>query len=66
MQKYMRGKTIQIVVKSMLGSILMAVMTKKSKQEEQAFCQFVEDILNTGFSKTEGKPDNLLLLMCLP
>lgn len=44
---------------------MMAVMSKKAnatltpKQEEQAYCQFIEDILNTGFAKDSN---NLLML----
>ena len=40
----MKGKAMQVVLRSMLGSIMMAVMSKKSnaavsaKQEEQAYC----------------------------
>jgi hypothetical protein len=63
MKEYMRSKVCQALVKSMLGSILMAVMTKKSKDEEQAYCQFVEDVLNTAFNKSD---QNLVLLMCMP
>ena len=67
--QFMKGKTIQIVLRSILGYIMMAVMSKKAnatitgKQEEQVFCQFVEDLLNLGFSK---QSDNLLMLQCLP
>jgi len=62
----------------MLSAIMMAVMSKRSsntamtqKQEEQTYCQFIEDFLNFSFRKQTDAEDstsypNLLLLASLP
>lgn len=54
----MKSKIVQIVLKTVLNSIMMAVMSKKqtnlsmsAKEEEHAYCQFVEDFLNYSFMK---------------
>jgi len=74
----MRAKAVQVVIKSMLSAIMMAVMSKRSsntamtqKQEEQTYCQFIEDFLNFSFRKQTDAEDstsypNLLLLASLP
>ena len=74
----LKAKSIQIVLKQVLTSIMMTVMSKKSgdqgmtpKQEETCYCQFVEDYLNMVFSKGSGRiPEeshpNLLLVSSLP
>ena len=58
---------------TILNGINMAVMSKKTsnvtmtaKQEEQCFCQFIEDFLNLSFTKCQDKYQNLLLLISLP
>ena len=71
-------------MKSVLSAIMMAVMSKRAsntamtqKQEEQTYCQFIEDFLNFSFRKqTEYSASslvedsssypNLLLLTSLP
>lgn len=55
---------------------MMAVMSKRStatmtqKQEEQTYCQFIEDFLNYSFMKQVGADGdsypNMLLLVCIP
>lgn len=80
----MRAKAVQVVIKSVLSAIMMAVMSKRSsntamtqKQEEQTYCQFIEDFLNFSFRKqTDAQSSslaedstsypNLLLLASLP
>lgn len=74
----MRSKAVQIVLKSVLGAVMMAVMSKRSantamtsKQEEQTYCQFIEDFLNCSFRKqteeaSSGRYPNLLLLAAVP
>lgn len=74
----MRAKAVQVVIKSVLSAIMMAVMSKRSsntamtqKQEEQTYCQFIEDFLNFSFRKQTDAEDNisypnLLLLASLP
>ena len=74
----MRAKAVQMVMKSVLSAIMMAVMSKRAsntamtqKQEEQTYCQFIEDFLNFSFRKQTDAEDsnsypNLLLLTSLP
>lgn len=74
----MRAKAVQVVIKSVLSAIMMAVMSKRSsntamtqKQEEQTYCQFIEDFLNFSFRKQTDAENsisypNLLLLASLP
>lgn len=76
--QFMRAKAVQVVIKSVLSAIMMAVMSKRSsntamtqKQEEQTYCQFIEDFLNFSFRKQADAEDrasypNLLLLTSLP
>lgn len=59
-RQFMKSKIVQIVLKTVLNSIMMAVMSKKqgnlsmsAHQEELAYCQFVEDFLNYSFVKEQ-------------
>lgn len=63
---FMKSKVVHIVLKTVLNSIMMAVMSlgKKSdatmtvKQEEASYIQFVEDFMNMMFTKGQ-EPDQI-------
>lgn len=58
---FMKRRSLSIILKHILNSIMMAVMGKSKandltqKQEEQIYCQFVEDFINFCFLKKDDQ-----------
>lgn len=76
---FLEARVVQVLLKQILNSITMAVMSKRQgqsslseKEEHLVYNQFVEDFLNLSLLKEEHAEDsqlqfpNLLMLMTLP